>query len=235
MITYFVLKDDEGKTAGCVRLESGRARSSCPCTLLLENGMALALTADETPLPARPLGAAVLRGDALMAWGTPPGTKLTGAELLYGLRQGRRSGQGPIPEPTPKIEPEGEPVPEPTPKIEPEGEPVPEPTPEIEPEEEPVPERTSEIEPEPEPEPMPETALPPDIPAPDDSAAAAADFGQLVKHAGEVYDSILRPPLPTEETPSMEARQGEEPSGTEGATGGDWFSETERLLTRLRR
>ena len=82
---------------------------------------------------------------------------------------------------------------------------------------------------------MPETALPPDIPAPDDSAAAAADFGQLVKHAGEVYDSILRPPLPTEGTLSMEARQGEEPSGTEGTTGGDWFTETERLLTRLRR
>ena len=219
MITYFVLKDDVGKTAGCVRLESGRARSSCPCTLLLENGMALALTADETPLPARPLGAAVLRGDALMAWGTPPGTKLTGAELLYGLRQGRRSGQGPIPEPMPEVEPDGEPVPAPAPEPEPVEAPVPEPTPE----------------PEPEPEPMPETALPPDIPAPDDSAAAAADFGQLVKHAGEVYDSILRPPLPTEGTPSMEARQGEEPSGTEGTTGGDWFTETERLLTRLRR
>ena len=65
MITYFVLKADGGKTAGCVRLENGRARSSCPCTLLLEDGAAVDLDAEETPLPARPLGAAVLQGDAL--------------------------------------------------------------------------------------------------------------------------------------------------------------------------
>ena len=42
MITYFVLKATGGKPVGCVRLEDGRARSSCPCTLLLEDG---------TPLP----------------------------------------------------------------------------------------------------------------------------------------------------------------------------------------
>ena len=73
MITYFVLKDDGGKTAGCVRLENGRARSNCPCTLLLEDGSTLTLGTDETALPAGALGAAVLRGDALMAWGTAPG------------------------------------------------------------------------------------------------------------------------------------------------------------------
>ena len=82
MITYFVLKDDGGKTAGCVRLENGRARSNCPCTLLLEDGSTLALGADETALPAGALGAAVLRGDALMAWGTAPGVKLPSSALL---------------------------------------------------------------------------------------------------------------------------------------------------------
>ena len=64
MITYFVLKADGGKTAGCVRLENGRARSSCPCTLLLEDGSAMGIGPEETPLPARPLGAALLQGDA---------------------------------------------------------------------------------------------------------------------------------------------------------------------------
>ena len=62
MITYFVLKDEGGKAAGCVRLENGKVRSTCPCTLLLEDDTALALGDDETPLPARALGAAVLNG-----------------------------------------------------------------------------------------------------------------------------------------------------------------------------
>ena len=98
MITYFVLKDEGGKSAGCVRLEGGKARSTCPCTVLLEDGTALPLDADETPLPAKALGAAVLQGDGIVAWGAVPGTKLTGAELLYRLK--------PEPEPEPTPEPE---------------------------------------------------------------------------------------------------------------------------------
>lgn len=207
MITYFVLKDDGGKTAGCVRLENGRARSNCPCTLLLEDGSTLALGADETALPAGALGAAVLRGDALMAWGTAPGVKLPGSELLYRLRQGKT----PAPEPTPEPEPEPDPIPEPVPVIEPE--PEPDPTPQPEPAVEP--------EPVPEPAPQPEAA-----PGPADSAAAAADFGLLVRHAGEVYDSILHPPLP--EAPPPEDPPTAPPQG-------DWFSETEGLLSRFRR
>ena len=31
MITYFVLKDEDGRAAGSVRLENGKARSTCPC------------------------------------------------------------------------------------------------------------------------------------------------------------------------------------------------------------
>ena len=177
MITYFVLKDEGGKSAGCVRLEGGKARSTCPCTVLLENGTALPLDADETPLPAKALGAAVLQGDGIVAWGLVPGAKLTGAELLYRLKKER-----------PASEPE----------------PVPEPEPELQ----------QEPEPEPEPEPTPE---------PEDSAARAADFGLLIQHAGEVYESILNPPLP--EAP---AEAAEEPKA-------DWFSETEGLLSRLRR
>ena len=190
MITYFVLKADGGKTAGCVRLENGRARSSCPCTLLLEDGAAVDLGPEETPLPARPLGAAVLQGEKLAAWGAVPGEKLTGPELLRRLRQARTTTEAPKPVP----EPEPEPAPEPTP--EPEPEPVPEP------------------EPEPEPEP----------PEPSDSAAAAADFGLLVRHAGEVYEDILHPPLPEapKEEPTEEVKK-------------DWFSETEALLTKIRR
>ena len=211
MITYFVLKDDGGKTAGCVRLENGRARSNCPCTLLLEDGSTLALGADETALPAGALGAAVLRGDALMAWGTAPGVKLPGSELLYRLRQGKT----PAPEPVP----ESEPIPEPEPMPVVEQEPEPEPTPEPAPEPDPIPEPTPQ--PEPEPEPEPEAA-----PGPTDSAAAAADFGLLVRHAGEVYDSILHPPLP-------EAPPPEDPPAA--PLQGDWFSETEGLLSRLRR
>ena len=195
MITYFVLKADGGKTAGCVRLESGRARSSCPCTLLLENGMALALTADQTPLPARPLGAAVLQGEKLTAWGAVPGEKLTGPELLRRLRQAQAVVEAPEPVQEPAPEPEPEPAPEPTP--EPEPEPVPEPDPEEAPEE---------------------------PPEPSDSAAAAADFGLLVRHAGEVYEDILHPPLPEAPTaePAEEVKK-------------DWFSETEALLTKIRR
>ena len=194
MITYFVLKADGGKTAGCVRLENGQARSSCPCTLLLEDGAAVDLGPEETPLPARPLGAAVLQGEKLTAWGAVPGEKLTGPELLRRLRQAQAVVEAP------------EPVPEPIPK------PVPEPVPEPEPE--PEPEPVPEPEPEPEPEP----------PEPSDSAAAAADFGLLVRHAGEVYEDILHPPLPEAPTaePAEEVKK-------------DWFSETEALLTKIRR
>lgn len=177
MITYFVLKNEGGKSAGCVRLEGGKARSTCPCTVLLENGTALPLDADETPLPAKALGAAVLQGDGIVAWGAVPGAKLTGAELLYRLKKER-----------PALEPEPVPEPEPEPQQEPEPEPEPELTPE-----------------------------------PEDSAARAADFGLLIQHAGEVYESILNPPLP--EAP---AEAAEEPKA-------DWFSETEGLLSRLRR
>ena len=201
MITYFVLKEDGGGTAGCVRLENGRARASCPCTLLLEDGTALPLAADEVPLPAKALGAAVERGDALAAWGTVPGAKLTGVELLHRLRQGKQ------PEPELESIPEPEPIPAP--------EPEPEPKPASEPEPEPVPE--------PEPEPGPEEA--PLAPEPDDSAALAADFGLLVRHAEAVYESILHPPLP-----ETKAEDPPEPPAKD-----DWFSETERLLTRLRR
>ena len=181
MITYFVLKDDEGKAAGSVRLENGKARSTCPCTVLLEDGTALPLDADETPLPAKALGAAVLQGDGILAWGAVPGAKLTGAELLYRLKKERPASE---PEPVPELEPQPQPEPGPEP------------------------------EPEPEPEPAREPA---------DSAARAADFGLLIQHAGEVYESILNPPLP--EVPEETAEAPEE----------DWFSETEGLLSRLRR
>ena len=189
MITYFVLKADGGKTAGCVRLENGRARSSCPCTLLLEDGSAMGIGPEETPLPARPLGAALLQGDAPWAWGTVPGAKLAGPELIRRLRQAITATAAPEPAPEP------EPAPDPEPKPKPD--------------------------PDPEPEPDPE---PTEAPEPTDSAAAAADFGLLVRHATEVYDSILHPPLPEapKEEPAEEVKQ-------------DWFAETEALLAKIRR
>lgn len=230
MITYFVLKTDGGKGAGCVRLENGRARSSCPCVLLLEDGTVAELGDEEKPLPCRPLGAAVLQGDALLCWGVPPGTKLAKAELLYGLRQGRKA------EPTPEAKPETVPVSEPAP--EPADDPEPESTPE--PEDDPVPEPAPESaldsetteEPAPEPEALSAPDLSPEASAPDDSAALAADFGLLVRHAGEVYESILHPPLPAEGAPLEEPK--EETSGN-GEPKGDWFLETEQLLEKLRR
>ena len=204
MITYFVLKEAGGKPVGCVRLENGRARSSCPCTLLLENGTALSLGEEETLLPGPALGAAILRGDALQAWGAMPGTKLTGAELLCRLRQ---KDKPTAIEPPPSVP---EPEPEPTPEPEPEPEPAPEP------------------EPEPAPTPAPEPTL--DQPA--DSASLADDFGLLVRHAGEVYEDLLHPPLPEEpETPAEDSAPGSAPQTPKG----DWFSETEQLLSRLRR
>ncbi len=231
MITYFVLKEDGGKTAGCVRLENGRARSSRPCTLLLENGMALELTAEETPLPARPLGAAVLRGDALGAWGAAPGAKLTKGELLYGLRQGKTPPPEPVSEPEPASQPEPVPVVEPeiTPELAPmpEPAPTPEPAPAPEPESIPAPEPALDPMPAGEPEPIPAPALQPEDGLDFfESAATAADFGLLVRHAGEVYDSILHPPL--SEEPKTEG-----PSEKPGPEG-DWFSETEGLLAKLR-
>ena len=230
MITYFVLKTDGGKGAGCVRLENGRARSSCPCVLLLEDGTVAELGDEEKPLPCRPLGAAVLQGDALLCWGVPPGTKLAKAELLYGLRQGRKA------EPTPEAKPETDPVSEPAP--EPEDVSEPESTPESEdvPVPEPAPESALDSEtteePAPEPEALSAPDLSPEASAPDDSAALAADFGLLVRHAGEVYESILHPPLPAEGAPLEEPK--EETSGN-GEPKGDWFSETEQLLEKLRR
>ena len=187
MITYFVLKADGGKTAGCVRLENGRARSSCPCTLLLEDGAAVDLGPEESPLPARPLGAAVLQGEKLAAWGAVPGEKLTGPELLRRLRQARTTTEAPKPEPIPEPEPAPEPEPIPSPEADPE-------------------------------------EAPEEPPEPSDSAAAAADFGLLVRHAGEVYEDILHPPLPEapKEEPTEEVKK-------------DWFSETEALLTKIRR
>ena len=224
MITYFVLKEDGGKTEGCVRLENGRARSNCPCTLLLEDGSTLTLGVDETALPAGALGAAVLRGDALMAWGTAPGIKLPGSELLYRLRQGKTPAPEPEPEPIQEPAPisDPNPVPESVPVVEPEPEPEPTPEPDAEPTPEPEPEPVPEPEPAPAVEPVPESAPQPEAaPGPADSAAAAADFGLLVRHAGEVYEDILHPPLP--EDPPTAPPQG------------DWFSETEGLLSRLRR
>ena len=206
MITYFVLKEAGGKPVGCVRLENGRARSSCPCTLLLENGTALSLGEEETLLPGPALGAAILRGDALQAWGAMPGTKLTGAELLCRLRQ---KDKPTAIEPPPSVP---EPEPEPTPELEPDPEPEP----------------ASEPEPEPAATPAPEPTL--DRPA--DSASLADDFGLLVRHAGEVYEDLLHPPLPEEpETPAEDSAPGSAPQTPKG----DWFSETEQLLSRLRR
>ena len=204
MITYFVLKEAGGKPVGCVRLENGRARSSCPCTLLLENGTALSLGEEETLLPGPALGAAILRGDALQAWGAMPGTKLTGAELLCRLRQ---KDKPTAIEPPPSVP---EPEPEPTPELEPDPEP--------EPASEPVPELSP--------------ALEPALDRPADSASLADDFGLLVRHAGEVYEDLLHPPLPEEpETPAEDSAPGSAPQAPKG----DWFSETEQLLSRLRR
>lgn len=204
MITYFVLKEAGGKPVGCVRLENGRARSSCPCTLLLENGTALSLGEEETLLPGPALGAAILRGDALQAWGAMPGTKLTGAELLCRLRQ---KDKPTAIEPPPSVP---EPEPEPTPELEPDPEP--------EPASEPVPELSP--------------ALKPALDRPADSASLADDFGLLVRHAGEVYENLLHPPLPEEpETPAEDSAPGSAPQTPKG----DWFSETEQLLSRLRR
>ena len=204
MITYFVLKEAGGKPVGCVRLENGRARSSCPCTLLLENGTALSLGEEETLLPGPALGAAILRGDALQAWGAMPGTKLTGAELLCRLRQKDKTTAI---EPPPSVP---EPEPEPTPELEPDPEP--------EPASEPVPELSP--------------ALEPALDRPADSASLADDFGLLVRHAGEVYEDLLHPPLPEEpETPAEDSAPGSAPQTPKG----DWFSETEQLLSRLRR
>ena len=204
MITYFVLKEAGGKPVGCVRLEDGRARSSCPCTLLLEDGTALSLGEEETLLPGPALGAAILRGDALQAWGAMPGTKLTGAELLCRLRQ---KDKPTAIEPPPSVP---EPEPEPTPELEPDPEP--------EPASEPVPELSP--------------ALEPALDRPADSASLADDFGLLVRHAGEVYEDLLHPPLPEEpETPAEDSAPGSAPQTPKG----DWFSETEQLLSRLRR
>ena len=204
MITYFVLKEAGGKPVGCVRLENGRARSSCPCTLLLEDGTALSLGEEETLLPGPALGAAILRGGELQAWGAMPGTKLTGAELLRRLRQ---KDKPTAIEPPPSVP---EPEPEPTPELEPDPEP--------EPASEPVPELSPAL----------EAAL--DRPA--DSASLADDFGLLVRHAGEVYEDLLHPPLPEEpETPAEDSAPGSAPQTPKG----DWFSETEQLLSRLRR
>ena len=197
MIVYFVLKEESGRTAGCVRLENGRARSSCPCTLVLENGETVALGEEEQALPQRPLGAVVLQGPRPIAWGCMPGVKLTGAELL-----GRTAGRTPAEQPMPV------PVPEPEPTPEPEPVPAPDPAPEPDPEPEP---------------PLPEPAEETPVPAPEDSASAAADFGLLVQHAGAVYEDLLHPPLAPEPDPTPEPTPK-----------GDWFSETERLLNRLR-
>lgn len=201
MITYFVLKDEGGKAAGCVRLENGKVRSTCPCTLLLEDDTALVLGDDETPLPARALGAAVLNGETLAAWGAVPGAKLTEGELLYRLKRGKPA---PDPEPASASAPAEEPEPEPP--VEPDRAPVSEPSPT----------------PAPEPEP---TTEPEEAPEPADTAWRAADFGLLVRHAGEAYESILHPPLP--EAPEEEKETEKKPES-------DWFSETEGLLTRLR-
>ena len=95
---------------------------------------------------------------------------------------------------------------------------LPPPDPEPEPASEPVPELS----------PAPEPAL--DRPA--DSASLADDFGLLVRHAGEVYEDLLHPPLPEEpETPAEDSAPGSAPQTPKG----DWFSETEQLLSRLRR
>ena len=125
MITYFVLKDEEGKSAGCVRLENGKARSTCPCTVLLEDGTSFSLGTEEMSLPGRALGAAVLQGETLLAWGVVPGAKLTGAELLYRLKQKKPAEPAPAPEPISDPEPVPEPAPEP--ESDPEPEPMPEP------------------------------------------------------------------------------------------------------------
>lgn len=228
MITYFVLKGDGNRTAGCVRLENSRARSSCPCTLLLEDGTAVELSAEETPLPARALGAAVLQGDALAAWGAVPGAELTKAELLCRLRQRKGLDPQPGPETGPALvsEPEpSSPIPSsmPEPASGPVTEPVPTSAPEPDPEPAAAPAPATETEIDADPAPGSEPA-----PEPSDSAALAADFGLLVRHAGEVYEDILHPPLPDDPQP-------EDPPVDQRPPSGDWFAEAEGLLTKFRR
>ena len=97
---------------------------------------------------------------------------------------------------------------------------------------EPVPDPESVPQPEPVPvvEPEPEPA-----PEPADSASAAADFGLLIHHAEEVYESILHPPLIEEKTSSPEAPKSEEIERQDGQAGKEsWFSEAERLIARTR-
>ena len=143
-------------------------------------------------------------GDTLEAWGAMPGAKLTGAELLCRLRQ---KDKPTAIEPPPSVP---EPEPEPTPELEPDPEP--------EPASEPVPELSP--------------ALEPALDRPADSASLADDFGLLVRHAGEVYEDLLHPPLPEEpETPAEDSAPDSAPQTPKG----DWFSETEQLLSRLRR
>ena len=67
------------------------------------------------------------------------------------------------------------------------------------------------------------------LPDPADSAALAADFGLLVRHAEEVYESILHPPLPeagpaAAGEPMQAKKEGKE----------SWFSEAERLIAKPR-
>lgn len=56
--------------------------------------------------------------------------------------------------------------------------------------------------------------------APEQSAAAAADFGLLVSHAGAVYEGILHPPLPE---PELEPVSKDSPRD-------NWLRETDRLI-----
>ena len=66
-----------------------------------------------------------------------------------------------------------------------------------------------------------------------DSAALAADFGLLVKHAGEVYDDILHPPLPEEVSPP--ATEAPKEPAEKPRPQGSWVSETDELLSRFHR
>ena len=150
-----------------------------------------------------------------------PGTKLTGAELLRRLRQ---KDTPPAIEPTPSV-PEPEPEATEPQDVSEEAEETP-----LGSDGMPDPEATKE--PQDVSEDAEETPLGSGkAPDPEDSASLADDFGLLVRHAGEVYEDLLHPPLPEE--PEEPAKPS--PAPTPETPRRDWFSETEQLLSRLRR
>lgn len=92
---YIVLREKQGRAAGHICLEEGQGelcwRGRCQGKAVLLSGEGERWLTEQGRCPFVPVGALVLEGETLLAWGNAPGASLTEQELLALYKGKKRS------------------------------------------------------------------------------------------------------------------------------------------------